>query len=606
MESAVARSSGFQLEVRDIPQAGRPSGFSGAIGAGFLFKVEASRTVVSAGEPINLRLIIFGEGSLDGLPAPNIVDSLPKEDFSILESSTGGVIDEENNSKEFQISVRALNENVTGIPAIKFNFFNPDSGNFETVLSDPIALSVGKGNAIGADQVQTYGSSSPAPNQRISGTPSATIRAPRGFLSLGDFSLSPVKTYRDEKNSLFSLGKMVSAIIHVLAVLLFLFLYVYSKTSHVRKERSLQHKKRTELKNLVLSDANVGDQLTQLGNQLKELDLNDEETETLKQIIKKLELLAYDPQTRSKPLPSAVRDEIMGLLKNSPRNASSGVVQVSGSSLGLMLVFSVFSSNLLLPVSNAVAQDSDIINQDFIGVSDLENAHKIYKQAIETEDREEKLRLFGQSTTLFEKNLAHYLRSSSFYADWGNAESGAHNYGKAAWLYRRALYLNPGNSKAQINLASIESGFPPQFASSNKNPFTSLVFWQSVLSVSERFILASIFFLIAGLIYYFLSKENLKPYRPASYLFFFLWVVFLASGYFGFEGAKDDAVIITSGESLRSADSFGARPVTADLLPAGLLVKVVEERGNWQKISLNGQLSGWIQSRSLRKVVSEG
>ena len=51
-----------RLAVRPLPQAGRPAAFVNAIGGGFSIDVQASRTVVSVGDPVELTIRVRGDG----------------------------------------------------------------------------------------------------------------------------------------------------------------------------------------------------------------------------------------------------------------------------------------------------------------------------------------------------------------------------------------------------------------------------------------------------------------------------------------------------------------------------------------------------------------
>ena len=55
------------------------------------------------------------------------------------EAASGTV---EGRSKVFTQSIRALSETVREIPPIEFAFFNPAKGEYETVRSAPIAITV--------------------------------------------------------------------------------------------------------------------------------------------------------------------------------------------------------------------------------------------------------------------------------------------------------------------------------------------------------------------------------------------------------------------------------------------------------------------------------
>ena len=57
-----AATKPLKLEIRPLPQAGRPASFKNAVGSAFNIEVSAGRTVVRVGDPIELRILLRGNG----------------------------------------------------------------------------------------------------------------------------------------------------------------------------------------------------------------------------------------------------------------------------------------------------------------------------------------------------------------------------------------------------------------------------------------------------------------------------------------------------------------------------------------------------------------
>ncbi|MFP6655828.1 MAG: BatD family protein [Myxococcota bacterium] len=152
-EKFVATDRAVSIEVAEVPRKGRPPSFAGAVGEGFSLEVSADRSVVQLGEPISLSFHLRGDGDLSsaGLPpldAPGLFD--PKQ-FRIPEDSPAGILDEDG--KSFDVIVRVLDAGVREIPALAYSWFDAKTRKFETARSQPIALSVGAAQVIGADAV---------------------------------------------------------------------------------------------------------------------------------------------------------------------------------------------------------------------------------------------------------------------------------------------------------------------------------------------------------------------------------------------------------------------------------------------------------------------
>ncbi|MEM7261979.1 MAG: BatD family protein, partial [Planctomycetota bacterium] len=140
------------LVVVDLPP-GAPESFAGAIGRGFSLSAAADRTVVQAGDPIQLTLTLRGDGSLDtaSLPLLSADAGLSPTLFRLPSGKPAGKVDE--NQKTFEVTVRAMSEQVQEIPPIAYSWFDPELGRYETTRSNPIALSVKGANVIGASDV---------------------------------------------------------------------------------------------------------------------------------------------------------------------------------------------------------------------------------------------------------------------------------------------------------------------------------------------------------------------------------------------------------------------------------------------------------------------
>ncbi|MYE23994.1 MAG: protein BatD, partial [Gammaproteobacteria bacterium] len=172
---ALAEGKRQRLVVRALPETARPPTFVNAIGTGYAIDVSASRTVVGAGEPIELTIRIGGDGAMDGLSLPNLHDAgLPAEQFTVLEPPDVGQVDA--STKTFDATVRVMAEGVGEIPAIAFSWFDPVAGEYRTAWSRPVALSVGAGEVVGVTDVAT---SAPAAAPAASPNPSAPAPRPR-------------------------------------------------------------------------------------------------------------------------------------------------------------------------------------------------------------------------------------------------------------------------------------------------------------------------------------------------------------------------------------------------------------------------------------------
>lgn len=153
------------LEVVGLPPKA-PESFAGAIGESFDVEVTADRSVLKAGEPIRLQVVVRGDGDLEttGLGSLSADGGLSPDDFHLPPSRPAGVV-QEDGSKLFEVIVRPRHERVRSIPAIAYSWFDPGVGRYETTRSQPISLSVSKATIVSADDIQ-------GPEPRRGATPS--------------------------------------------------------------------------------------------------------------------------------------------------------------------------------------------------------------------------------------------------------------------------------------------------------------------------------------------------------------------------------------------------------------------------------------------------
>jgi hypothetical protein len=150
---SVSAGRAIRLEVAEVPAAGRPASFAGAVGSGFSLEVEADRSVVQLGEPIALTFHLRGQGDLSsaGLPPLSAEGLFDPALFRLPEEAPAGLIDEDG--KHFEVTLRVLDAGVREIPALAYSWFDAETRRFETVHSEPIALAVGAAQVVGAESV---------------------------------------------------------------------------------------------------------------------------------------------------------------------------------------------------------------------------------------------------------------------------------------------------------------------------------------------------------------------------------------------------------------------------------------------------------------------
>ena len=156
-----------QLLVKPLPAEGRPATFSGAVGS-FTLDVAVKPVEVAVGEPITLTLTIRDQSrpgaQLDTLKAPplHLVPELA-DNFRIHEEPLAGVV--EGRSKKFTQTIRAETDAITAVPAIPFSFFDPQKGDYVTIASDPIPITVKPTSTLAMSDIVQSTATAPRPTE---------------------------------------------------------------------------------------------------------------------------------------------------------------------------------------------------------------------------------------------------------------------------------------------------------------------------------------------------------------------------------------------------------------------------------------------------------
>lgn len=128
----------LELNIKPLPEEGRPEGFSGAVGT-FRFDAQVTPRKVAVGEPLNLKMSILGQGNIEqAMPPPFPND----KDFKIyeaqrLESGTepGGI-----GKKTYEQVIIPMHADITELPAVAFSFFNPSEQRYKTIKRGPFPI----------------------------------------------------------------------------------------------------------------------------------------------------------------------------------------------------------------------------------------------------------------------------------------------------------------------------------------------------------------------------------------------------------------------------------------------------------------------------------
>jgi hypothetical protein len=140
------KSTPADLRVIELPTAGRPADFSGAVGS-FKIADELSPTRAAAGDPITVRLQISGNGNFDRVDSPmlNHLDGWktypPKSSFKAGDELGF------KGEKTFEQPIIAAQSGAQTLPELAFSYFDPSTRSYQTVHSGPLSVTISASQA---------------------------------------------------------------------------------------------------------------------------------------------------------------------------------------------------------------------------------------------------------------------------------------------------------------------------------------------------------------------------------------------------------------------------------------------------------------------------
>jgi hypothetical protein len=135
----------ISIEVLPLPESGKPSAFSGAVGQ-FSFKVQMNKDKVKTNEAINLSLTITGRGNLNLIDPPKLVippdiESYDPKTSESIGTKTGGI----EGSKTAEYILIPRHHGTYKISPVEFSYFDPSTKNYITLHSPEFTIQVEKG-----------------------------------------------------------------------------------------------------------------------------------------------------------------------------------------------------------------------------------------------------------------------------------------------------------------------------------------------------------------------------------------------------------------------------------------------------------------------------
>lgn len=563
------------LTMKVLPLPTKPSNFSGGVGS-FNISAQLNKSEISANDPFTLRVVVSGKGNMKLIKQPyvNFPKDFDKYDPKVTDKTkiTGNGL-EGNMIYDF-IAVPRNCGSYT-IPAIEFTYFDTNSHTYKTVKTQPLNITVGKGN----------GSSS-------------TVNDFTGGLK--DKDICPIKegnaSIQDVNNLFFNSFCYWSIMIFVIIIA---FVSIYLSSKYITKGSGVGNKvksaNRLALKRLRKAD---------------ELMLRGDKKSFYEEVLKAL--WGYIEEKFNLPAGNLTRESIEALLiekgvKNELVTMFIGIIDVCE--------MEHYSPSSVTNNMNSIFEDA--MNTIIAIENSLKNSNKksakgllllliiaffslpSYSITKENADTEYKKGNYQQAI----KDYCELLKvgsSAEIYYNLGNAYYRTDNITYAILNYERALMLSPGDNDIQFNLQLAQSKTIDKIT---PEPQMFLVQWagsvvgfMKIDSWAKVAIVCLVLAFLMLFIYLFSKGLFLRKLGFYSCVFLFLFVVIANACAFRqriwFEERKGAIIVAPSVQLKNVPDNKGDN---AAVIHEGTKVEIIDgTMKNWKQVRLGDNREGWL------------
>lgn len=171
------------VQILPLPTENRPASFTGAVGQ-FDLAAETTPTQTAAGDPVTLKLKISGAGNFDRVTAPAVEKSDAWKTYKPSVKFEPGDSAGYSGAKNFEQALVPTKAGRLEIPALAFNYFDPEKKQYVTRTTSPVSVEIAPGQTTTATTVPAKptppiadsAASDLAPNQLTSGHFNATLQ----------------------------------------------------------------------------------------------------------------------------------------------------------------------------------------------------------------------------------------------------------------------------------------------------------------------------------------------------------------------------------------------------------------------------------------------
>jgi hypothetical protein len=581
------------LEVKALPETDKPTNFAGAVGDQFSIDVQTSRSVVKLGEPVELAIRIKSNQRLDSLALGRLdgEGGLPKDKFVAPSEPATGELSDDGKTKTFKVTAQVIGA-ATEVPAIAFSYFDPTKTAYQTIHSEPIALSVAGGSVVRADDVVA---AQPRPGAKQGSAAAANELATDGLRVDAELALSSPGQETDQPLGGALLWLLVG-VLYAIPLGLYAARSWQLRTQGQRDEAAEVRAARKRIEELLDRSGSVAAReiAGPLAAAFRELArLLGVAAAADSGLLAKLETESFSQSAATAPLSTDLRSDAAGLLRRwttEPRATRRPRIAPTAA-LALLAGLSLSSRAIAAPPSPAAGSTD---------VTALDDGRTAYKEAMQLlNNPTARKAAFARAETAFGEAVRALPDRPALLADWGNAALGAGDVATATLAYRRTLALDAGNPRARHNLAWLRSQRLEMYRPPGGTATDTLLFFHA-WPRARKLIVGGVAFAIAILLLVPWAGRRHRGLSSLSLLPFAVWLAMLAS--LVLEDRHVDDAVAMEDVVLRAADSPGAPAALAQPLPRGVELTVLERRDAWTKVRIASGMAGWVPAGAVERV----
>ena len=611
-----------RVKVNPLP-AGQPASFGGGVGS-FGISARVSSEELKTHDAGSLVVTISGRGNVSLLEEPKV--SFPP-DFEVYDTKSTENTDKSNGgtsgSKSFEFPFIPRSAGDFTIPSVEYSYYDINTGKYVTLRTEPINIKVSKGKGTESSGPVTV--TTPGVERRDVKSLADDIR----FISTKKPSLS-------KEGSFFVGSPLFLTLLGLLlagAVAVWLAL---RKMAAMRADVAMTKNRRaTKMAKARLKQAGdflgknlytafyeelhkaligfISDKLNMdmtdisrdnIASALVEGGVSKEDTDEFTGLLEACEFARYSPdaghEAMSAHYDSAVKvisaiDSSLKTTKNKSKGISAIIVALlsAGLSLGSAVSVSAQDQMVVVQTDSTVASAPQEVSRD---------ASTLWEEGVTAYSDSR----FQDAASAWESILESGEASPELYCNIGDAYFKQGNYPKAILNYERALKLDPSFADARYNLDFSQSFVQdkieavPEFILKSVSRKLCYSLGSDIWAVLFLVFLA----LTLGSALVFLLSSSLGRRRTGFYLgLVFLVLSLMCLGFSTWQkrdySKKDSAIVMSPVSSVKSSPSSGK---DLFVIHEGTKVKIIDNVGDWQNISLADGRQGWIESSAIEVI----